>query len=299
MKKFITNNLTTTIVVVLFAVLAFPVHADMYGVNAAGEFFSIDIDTGNGTLVGNLPLSGDSGCCDGYNEIAYDESTQTAWAQERDGNFRAQPFNLLDASAAGVAVENGASWHAWEFIGTTLYAAGFAGVVQNGFATMDPTVGTPSVSVINDGNWETVLLGDVFTGIAYGGGVLYGITNGSNSGESNLFTIDLLSGDPSLVGATGIRAGSLEFGVDGNLYAGGVNSQAGGFFQVSTTTGVATLIGDTGFSSGGGVSGLMRVGEMGVAPAPIMPVPTMSEWALIVLSMLLGLMVFTNRKRLF
>ena len=35
------------------------------------------------------------------------------------------------------------------------------------------------------------------------------------------------------------------------------------------------------------------------APTPATPVPTMSEWALIMLSMLLGLMVFANRKRLF
>jgi hypothetical protein len=131
------------------------------------------------------------------------------------------------------------------------------------------------VSVINDGSWDAILSGYVFTGIAYNGGVLYGITNGSNSGESDLFTIDLLTGDLSLVGATGIRAGSLEFGVDGNLYAGGVSSYAGGFFQVSTTTGASTLIGATGFSSGGGVSGLMRVGEIGVAAS--IPVPTMSS----------------------
>jgi len=45
----------------------------------------------------------------------------------------------------------------------------------------------------------------------------------------------------------------------------------------------------------------LRLGQ-GVAPqpsAPAVPVPTLSQWALIMLSMLLGLMVFTNRKRLF
>jgi len=37
-----------------------------------------------------------------------------------------------------------------------------------------------------------------------------------------------------------------------------------------------------------------------VAPAaPVMPVPTMSQWALILFSTLLGLMVFANRRRLF
>jgi hypothetical protein len=36
-----------------------------------------------------------------------------------------------------------------------------------------------------------------------------------------------------------------------------------------------------------------------VPPTPAMPVPTLSQWALIMLSMLLGLMVFANRRRLF
>ena len=36
-----------------------------------------------------------------------------------------------------------------------------------------------------------------------------------------------------------------------------------------------------------------------VPPTPALPVPTMSQWALIMLSMFLGLMVFANRRRLF
>jgi len=35
------------------------------------------------------------------------------------------------------------------------------------------------------------------------------------------------------------------------------------------------------------------------APAPMVPVPAMSEWALILLTMLIGLMVFANRRSLF
>jgi predicted transcriptional regulator len=34
-------------------------------------------------------------------------------------------------------------------------------------------------------------------------------------------------------------------------------------------------------------------------PVPMVPIPTLSEWALILLTMLLGLMVFANRRRLF
>jgi len=36
-----------------------------------------------------------------------------------------------------------------------------------------------------------------------------------------------------------------------------------------------------------------------IPPTPAMPVPTLSQWALIMLSMFLGLMVFANRRRLF
>ena len=34
-------------------------------------------------------------------------------------------------------------------------------------------------------------------------------------------------------------------------------------------------------------------------PPPAKPIPTMSEWTLVMLSVLLGLMVFANRRRLF
>ena len=35
------------------------------------------------------------------------------------------------------------------------------------------------------------------------------------------------------------------------------------------------------------------------AVGPVNPIPTLSEWALMILSMLLGLIVFANRRRLF
>jgi hypothetical protein len=41
------------------------------------------------------------------------------------------------------------------------------------------------------------------------------------------------------------------------------------------------------------------VDDVVVPPTPAMPVPTLSQWALIMLSMFLGLMVFTNRRSLF
>jgi hypothetical protein len=63
-------------------------------------------------------------------------------------------------------------------------------------------------------------------------------------------------------------------------------------------------------TNGSGTIATADVADVGVAcvddvvppvdpPAPAIPIPTLSQWALIMLSMLLGLMVFSNRKRLF
>lgn len=54
---------------------------------------------------------------------------------------------------------------------------------------------------------------------------------------------------------------------------------------------------DASYLSIDGIS-LMAAGPP-VPPVEAVPVPTLSQWALIMLSMLLGLMVFANRKRLF
>jgi len=63
-------------------------------------------------------------------------------------------------------------------------------------------------------------------------------------------------------------------------------------------------------TNGSGTIAAADVADVGVAcvddvvppidpPAPAAPIPTLSQWALIMLSMLLGLMVFANRRRLF
>ena len=45
--------------------------------------------------------------------------------------------------------------------------------------------------------------------------------------------------------------------------------------------------------------GVACIDDVVVPPTPAIPVPTLSQWALIILSILLGLMVFANRRRLF
>lgn len=73
-------------------------------------------------------------------------------------------------------------------------------------------------------------------------------------------------------------------------------------FQPETQT--CTVTNGTGIVAGGPVIGPAVTCVNDVVPpidppAPAIPVPTLSQWALIMLSMLLGLMVFSNRKHLF
>lgn len=81
---------------------------------------------------------------------------------------------------------------------------------------------------------------------------------------------------------------------DGTAYAVTVSTQPTGQ--------TCTISNGSGTVSGADVTdvGVSCADDVPIAPpAPIVPIPTMSEWALILLTMLLGLMVFTNRKRLF
>ena len=88
-------------------------------------------------------------------------------------------------------------------------------------------------------------------GLAYDqpAGVMYGITGGSGGGLggiSNLVTVNLTTGAATTVGSVGFNAGSLEFGPDGNLYAGSTGG-TGNIYRINKATGASTLVGPTGF----------------------------------------------------
>jgi hypothetical protein len=60
----------------------------------------------------------------------------------------------------------------------------------------------------------------------------------------------LTTGVATVVGNTGLQAGSLQFGPDGLLYAGTTSQATGGnLFRINKSTGHATLVGPTGFDS--------------------------------------------------
>jgi len=82
---------------------------------------------------------------------------------------------------------------------------------------------------------------------------------------------------------------------DGTEYAVTVSSQPAG--QTCSVTGGDNSFGG-GVIAGADVTSIVVTCVDVVAP-PATPVSTLSHWALIMLSMLLGLMVFASRKRLF
>lgn len=114
------------------------------------------------------------------------------------------------------------------------------------------------------------------SGLAYDvvGQVMYGIAGGG--GPANLYTIDLSTGLATVVGNTGLNAGSLQFGPDGNLYAGTTGMGGGNIYRINPATGASTLVGSTGFDS---VTGLTLAARLAA------PAPAVSETGLVLMAM--------------
>lgn len=195
-----------------------------------------------------------------------------------------------------------------EFVGNTLYGSFFApgdGGPPEFLVTVDQTDGSlTNIGQITDYLPVRGLAYDTTTSTMYGVGTPTLPPPGDGVGDV-LFTIDLNTAATTAVGPTGFDLGSLEFGPDGLLYAGGVfpESAAGpagsswtpGSHQghraaeglnaqlvvLNTATGAGTAIGPTGFA---GVSGLAFVpgGQVGAAE-----VPTLSVLGLVLLALLL------------
>jgi len=205
------------------------------GGSGTGELFRINTSTGAGTRVGALPF--------GVTEIEYDPGTGRAWAQSEDGDFTIQQFDMATGAGIGSPIDDAAAFNGLEYIGATLYGTAITGSGNpSDLRTLNPVTGA-SVSIGPTG------LGPI-SGLAYRGGVLYGVTGGSN--PASLVTINVTTGVATVIGALGIPtggAGGLQFGPDGRLYAGGNRANGGNLYVVNTTTGSATLIGPTGFPS--------------------------------------------------
>lgn len=275
-----TRALAPALLSLAFAAPALATEAEgyLYGMDVPGNLFRIDLATGVGELVGQLPFippeGGEPrGGLVGYNEFEFDNDNLLAWAQQRDGNFAAQQFDINSAAGIGLPVPNAASWHGMEYIGGTLYAAGFAGPFEGAsLTTLDPDTGV--FDLIGSFGDE---IGPM-TGLAFDGEILYGIGNSPGGGDprggnqgapSILYEIEMDTGEAFPIGSTGIKAGSLEFGPNGVLYAGGSGPNAGDLYSINPLDASSTFIGATGFGipeirggpepGGNGISGLALV----------------------------------------
>jgi glucose/arabinose dehydrogenase len=215
----------------------------LYGSDTASNYFTVNINTGAASLVGTLPFGT-------ITEIEFDPATGRAFAQEGGvgGQGRGSEFNVTTGAAIGSFISNGTTFTGLEWVGSTLYGTSIdANSGPSTLRTLDPWTGaTSSIGLTGVG---------AITGLAYDQNTttMYGVTG---AGGSDLYTINLATGAATVIGLTNITPGSLEFGADGNLYAGGGQGNAGNLYRINTSTGASTLVGNTGF---GNISGLMNV----------------------------------------
>jgi PKD repeat protein len=217
----------------------------LYGSTRGGQLFTIDLSTGAGSLVGNLPIQ--------TTEIEFDILTSRAFAQAPDGSFFGQEFDINSGAGIGGTISNGASFNGMEWVGSTLYATAIGGPGgPSTLRTLNPFAGTSTI--IGPTGFGPI------AGLAFdpSSGIMYGITGGPTG---NLLRLNLTTGAATLIGPTGFRAGSLEVGPDGLLYGGGTGPDESKIFRINPATGASTLIGTTGIGAPGtaDVTGLALV----------------------------------------
>ncbi|GJM14975.1 MAG: hypothetical protein DHS20C13_03020 [Thermodesulfobacteriota bacterium] len=142
-----------------------------------------------------------------------------------------------------------------------------------------------------NGNTQTIGVGSglEFAGLAYDDAneILYGLNV-----EGNLYTISTTTGDTSLVGATGVSEPGNNMGLAYDerneiLYA----NNSIELYSLNVNTGASTLIGPNN-ADGEQIDGLAWLDTCGPSP-----VPTLSEWGLIAMAGVLGVVGFMVMRR--
>ena len=221
-----------------------PVVTQLYGATRNGQLFTVNLSTGAGTLVGSLPGFGST-------EIEFNNNNRRAFSQFPDGVFAGQEFDISTGETLASVVSDGASFTGLEWVGSSLYGASITsshGASQ--LRTLDPATGVSTLIGATGIN-------NPIAGLAYddSGAVMYGLTGGAGGGSSNLVTVNLTTGVATVIGSVGFNGGSLEFGPDGNLYAGSVGN-TGNLYRINKATGTSTLVGATGLTN---ITGLTLV----------------------------------------
>jgi hypothetical protein len=171
----------------------------------------------------------------------------------------------------------------------TLFATGFNCKLGGGF-----------LQSINQATGDGTLIGSTapYEGVGYGiairdDGVIF--VTSALQGTGHLFTVDPSNGDPTFVGNIGVdfperRINALAFHpITGELY--GTTVQAGletsTLVTLNTTTGLASEVGDLPNCADG----------LAFKPLPPPAVPTLSEWGLIAMAGVLGIVGFIVIRR--
>ena len=211
--------------------------AQLFGSDNAGNYFLVDEATGAATIITADDSTYNFG--GGATEIEINPATGVGYAQNPDGNFSGNIFDGVTGASLGASNPTADSFQGLEYVGGTLFATGFGGS-STILYTLDPVTGQETV-VADTG------LTNPLNGLAYD--VDAGIMYASSGRTQELFTIDLGTGVPTLVGSMGVTVGSIEFGASGLLYGGGGQQQRGNIYTIDPLTGSSTLVGATGLGT--------------------------------------------------
>ncbi len=208
--------------------------AQLYGSDNQGNYFLVDETNGNATLI----TSDDStyNFLGGATEIEVNPATGIGYAQNPNGAFSGNIYDAVTGASLGPTNPTNDVYQGLEYVGGTLYAAGFSGANATLY-TLDPVTGVETF--VGDSGFNNPLNGlayDVNTNTMYA----------SSGRTQELYTIDLSNGALSFIGNMGITVGSIEFGSNGLLYGGGAQANTGDIFTIDPATGNPTMIGRTG-----------------------------------------------------
>jgi len=236
-----------------------PAPSGLYGGTRNGELLSLNLNTGVGTATGSLPGFGST-------EIEFDNDTRRGYTQFPDGSFGGQEFDMTTGAGIGNPNSTSGAFTGLEWVGSSLYAT-MISVPQGAsqLRTLHPSTGISTII-------GSTGINNPIAGLAYdvATATMYGITGGARGGSSNLVTINLTTGTAVVVGTVGFNGGSLEFGLDGNLYAGSVGG-TGNLYRINKATGASTLVGATTFTN---ITGLTLVTAAAPTPTPTPTPPT-------------------------
>jgi len=176
------------------------------------------------------------------------------YSQGRDGNFRIEQVSFNPPVVLGPAVFDRFAFNGLEYVDDTLYGTGIQfSCLPASLYTLDPTTGISNLI-------GSTMSNRPMSGLAYDktNDIMYGVDGCGGFGPSHLRTVSIDTSSSTSVGNTGVTLGSLEFGPDGILYAGGDSADGGNIYSIDTSTGAATLVIPSGF---GQVTGLTLIPE--------------------------------------